>query len=380
MNKKSTIIFGIMFSVILLSGLIINIAKPDKSFSSEENRMLQKMPQFTLSSYKEGRFEKKMDSYANDQFPFRNGLIKVKTAFDRTLGKTESNNVFLCSDNYLMEDITKPDEKKMKSNLCALSEFRKKYPDFNISFLLAPNAANIYSDKLPIRKTIVDQNKVIDAFYSEIEKNGIKPIDVRESFRNSKNTQLYYRTDHHWTSDGAYIAFKDIAKSMKLSDTVSYSPLTVKNDFRGTLASKSGFTNGLNDSIKIYVPSGGTPYQNSIIYYADSKEKATNFYQLDNLKTKDAYTVFGGANHPIYTISTPVSPDRRLLLIKDSYANSVIPFLSQCFREIVIVDPRYFFDDINEVISSKGITDVLFLYNANTYVTDNSLEMTLAQN
>lgn len=381
MNKKNTIILGIIFPVLLIVVMIITIIMPDKKFSGEENRILQELPSFSLSMYKDGRFEKKMENYVNDQFIMRNGFIKIKTAFDRTLGKTDENDVFFCKDNYLMENIQAPDEVSMKKNLNAIRSFREKYSNLNMSFLLAPNAADIYPEKLPIKKTEVNQDKIIDSFYKELESLGIKTIDVREDFRKQKDdVQLYYRTDHHWTTDGAYIAFKDINKNLGLGNKTKYNPLVVKNDFRGTLASKSGFTNGLNDEIKVYVPEDKSDFKPSVIYYSDSKEKTTQFYQLDNLKTKDAYTVFGGSNHPIYTITTPTKSDRRLLLIKDSYANSIIPFLSQCYREIVIVDPRYFFDDINEIIDSKNITDVLFLYNANTFVKDDSLQMTLTPN
>ena len=164
---------------------------------------------------------------------------------------------------------------------------------------------------------------------------------------------------------------------MKLSDNVSYKRYVVKNDFRGTLASKSGFVNGKNDSITIYMPNKDKDYRNSVIYYSDTKKKTTEFYQLNNLETKDAYTVFGGSNHPMYTIKTPSKSSEKLLLIKDSYANSMIPFLSQNFREIVVVDPRYFFDNIDDIIEAEEITQVLFLYNANTFFEDNSLEMML---
>ena len=125
------------------------------------------------------------------------------------------------------------------------------------------------------------------------------------------------------------------------------------------------------------MPNKDKDYRNSVIYYSDTKKKTTEFYQLNNLETKDAYTVFGGSNHPMYTIKTPSKSSEKLLLIKDSYANSMIPFLSQNFREIVVVDPRYFFDNIDDIIEAEEITQVLFLYNANTFFEDNSLEMML---
>lgn len=381
MNKKSTnSILGICFIVLLAGVFLINLFLPDKDFSDEENRVLQSKPKFSISAYIDGRYEKKMESYVDDQFLLRNSFIKIKTASDVTAGKLESNGVYRCKQHYLMEDLTVPEENTMKSTLSVLKHFRRNYSNLNMHFLLAPNAANILEKKLPASVRTADQDQYIDEFYKAIKKYGYKPIDVRKrlkAYADDEETQLYYKTDHHWTTDGAFIAYKQVVKDMNLSDKISYKRYVVKNDFRGTLASKSGFTNGENDALTLYMPNQDKDYHNSVIYYGDTKTKTTEFYQLDNLDKKDAYTVFGGSNHPMYTIKTPTKSKKRLLLIKDSYANSMIPFLTQNFREIVVVDPRYFFDNIDDIIKSEDITQVLFLYNANTFFADHSLEMML---
>ncbi len=377
MKKTTSAIMGAIFLLILMAVFLANIIIPDKKNSDEENRVLQQFPSFSVSAYKEGRFESKLESYASDQFIFRNGFIRIKTAADTALGGLESNGVYRCRDSYLMEDITVPTKEVTESNKSALTAFKEANADLNMYFLLAPNAANILSDKLPGAVTTADQNKYMDEFFEMVKSLGITPIDVRDAFKEAKkDTQLYYRTDHHWTTDGAYLAFGQVNSVMKLDNKVTYTDYAVKNDFRGTLASKSGFVNGMDDAIKIYLPAKDSKgYENSVIYYSDTKEKTTQFYQVDNLATKDAYTVFGGSNHPMYTVRTPLDTDRHLLLIKDSYANSMVPFLSQCFSEIVVVDPRYFYDNIQDIISAESITDVLFLYNANTFFADMSLEM-----
>ena len=379
MNHKTAKIFGFVFPAILIAVMFFNIFLPDKKFSAEENRLLQTMPKLSISSIFSGRFETKSESYAADQFMLRNMFIKIKSSFDTSLGSTESNNVFMCKDNYLMENISKLDTKKMENNYNSLAKLKQLYPNINMDFMLVPYAANMMSDKLPLFAVTEDQNKQMDDFFKKIQSIGINPVDVRATFKkNKEKIELYYHTDHHWTTDGAYLAYQDFAKKNKLNSNIKYDALAVKNDFRGTLASKSGFTNGLNDMIKIYLPKEGQNYKNSVIFYSDTKEKTTEFYKLNNLKKKDTYTVFGGSNHPIYSIKTPVSSQRKLLLIKDSYANSFIPFLSQDYREIIVIDPRYFFDDISEIIKANGITDVLFLYNANTFFNDNSLDMMIS--
>lgn len=379
MSKKTThVILGICFATILGAVFIINLFTPDKSFSEEENRMLQEAPDFSLSSYMEGRFENHLETYANDQFLGRSAFIRVKSACDITMGKVEANGVYRCRDSYLMEAPSRPSAKGRKKLLAAMEEFREKHQSMPMYFLLAPNAANILEDKLPVFTVTEDQNSAMDRFFDDIKALGLRPVDVRKTLTAHKeDTQLYYKTDHHWTTDGAFLAYKKAVKTMKLRDPVSYKRYVVKNDFRGTLASKSGFVNGENDSLVLYMPDKDRDYRNSVIYYPDTRTKTTEFYQLENLDTKDAYTVFGGSNHPMYTIKTPVATEEKLLLIKDSYANSMIPFLAQNFREIVVVDPRYYFEDIEALMKKEGITQVLFLYNANTFFTDNSLTLML---
>lgn len=369
---------GICFAVIILLFMVTSIVMPDKKFSSAENRMLQEKPSFSAEDYAEGRFEKQTEDYVNDQFPLRNKFVRTKAAVDKTEGKLESNGVIRCRDDYLMERLQAPDAENMAKLQNSLAAFREKHEGIPMYFLLAPNAANILSDKLPKTVRLENQNKYMDEFFAKTEKAGFNNIDVRSTFKNSKKSvQLYYRTDHHWTSDGAYLAYQKAMKVIHMGDALEYAPHVVKNDFCGTLYSRSGFVNGRYDAIKIYLPKDDTQYEEAVIYYSDTKEKTTGFFQVDNLQKKDAYTVFGGSNHPMYTIRTTSATNEKLLVIKDSYANSFIPFLSQHYREIVVVDPRYYFESIEDLMETEGITQVLFLYNANTLFRDTSLQMML---
>ncbi|MCR4668087.1 MAG: hypothetical protein K5774_01760 [Clostridia bacterium] len=379
MNKRTLKIMGFAFPVILILVMIVNIILPDKAFSEEENRVLQEQPSFGISAFLSGRFEQKTEAYAEDQFLFRNAFIKIKTAADTAFGVTRSNGVYRGRNGYLLEDVTVPDREALVKTLATLADFRASNPDTNMTFMLAPNAANILEDNLPLFARTADQDFYMDALFGKLKLSGYDTVDVRDVFREkSEEVQLYYRTDHHWTTDGAYLAYREYIRSAGIEDSTVYEPLVVKNDFRGTLASKSGFTNGKNDALTIYLPTAESSFEPSVIFYPDTTEKTTMFYRLDNLETKDAYTVFGGSNPPIYTIKTPLRDNEQcLLLIKDSYANSMIPFLAQDYYQIVVIDPRYFYDNVSTIIDTYGVTDVLFLYNANTFFADNSLEMVL---
>lgn len=369
---------SILFLTMVFGFSILSLIIPDKVKSAEENRVLAQSPTLSHQTYFEGRFQTKLEQYFNDQFPFRNSLIKLKTASDLTLDIIESNGVIKSKDGYLIERIKNPSHKEIRHDIKSLDNFKKRNPNCNFYFLLAPNAGNIMSEKLPRTVHMSDQNKYMTSFFEDLKKIGITPIDARKTLKKNVDKQeLYYRTDHHWTTGAAYLAYKEGHKIMDLDSNIKYKKLSVHRNFRGTLASKSGFTNGRNDELQIYWPREHQDYHDSIYNFVDAKKTTNTFYAFDNLKKKDAYTIFGGWNHPFYTISTPTKSTRKLLLVKDSYANCMIPFLTQDFRKIVVVDPRYYFGDVNKIMVEEGITDVLFLYNALTFASDESMNLML---
>ncbi|WP_235847975.1 DHHW family protein [Mobilibacterium timonense] len=370
---------GICFIVMVAAIVLLSLFSKDRSFSDTENRALQQFPGFSISQYMEGRFEKRMESYADDQFPGRDLFVKIKSAADVTAGGLEANGVYKGRDGYLIEDVTKPDRKSLSRTEKALADFKARHSNVDMYFLLAPTAGNIMSDKLPRSVRVADQDAYMDQFFKSVQAGGINTIDVRSELRKAadKGTQVYYRTDHHWTTTGAYLAYQKAAPTMGLTPR-KYRKAVVSKDFRGTLASKSGFSNGKNDAISLYLPDYDG-YKQSVIFYDDTQTRTTKFYRFGNLKKKDQYTVFGGSNHPKYTIKTPVESKERLLIVKDSYANCFIPFLTQDYFEIVVVDPRYYFENIDDLMDSEGITKVLFLYNSDTFFGDDSLALALEQ-
>ena len=193
MNKKAmSSILGLCFIVLLAVTFIINIFTPDKGFSEEENRVLQEKPEFSLSNYMEGRYESKLETYVNDQFLLRNAFIKIKATADVTAGKLESNGVYRCKDNYLMEELTVPSDKLLENTLSSLKQFKRQYKKLDAFFLLAPNAGNILEEKLPNFTKLNDQDQSMDKFFKEIKRYGYTPIDVRDTLAtHTDDTHIY---------------------------------------------------------------------------------------------------------------------------------------------------------------------------------------------
>lgn len=353
---------------------------PDREYSETENRNLQTRPSIGLTQILSGRYSSDMETYAADQFPFRTAWIQIKGLSDRILGKTKSNNIFLSKKGYLIEDFTPAAPENYAAMTASLKHFAKKEKKLAQYMMIIPTAVNIYQELLPGLADAGDQNAFLDQLKSDADDLGISFIDVRYAFREAEDIQLYYKTDHHWTTDGAYLAYQQFAKAAGLEDTqaaddsekaVSYKRVVAADDFCGTMAASSGFRMWEKDEICIYLPEN-SHVQYSVNYVSEAKTSAS-FYETEQLDVRDKYSVFMGGNHPLVKINTTADTGKVLLVLKDSYANCFVPFLTEHYDKILVVDPRYYYDDLEALISTEKITDVLYLYNANGFAGDTSL-------
>lgn len=370
--------YSIMAIVLLLILIIIvglNILKKDTKFSESENRILTQRPKFSMERLMEGRFIKKYEKYKVDQFVNRDGWIKLKSTIDIALGKNKENGIYKGKDGYLIEDFKAPDKEILSKNLTSINNFANKYKNIKQYMLIAPNAVSIMDKKLPNIAPVLNQKSYLDAFSKALDSN-VKYIDVYNTLKEHNNEYIYYKTDHHWTSLGAYYTFLELNKAMNLQIKENYYDVKrISNDFYGTLFSKSGYSIPAPDYIDIYLPKDKN--DEYVVSYVDEQKKSPSLYSNEKLKTKDKYGVFLEGNHPLVKIKTTSEKERKILIFKDSYANSFVPFLTQYFSDIIMVDPRYYYDDIDKLIKEEGINDILYLYNANTFFSDTSLELVL---
>ena len=358
-----------MFMVIVICFDIIALVMPDKDFSETENRMLAQAPVASSKSITEGILGEDVEKYLSDQFAFRDAWSNL-SFFTRSMlfGQKEMNGVYIGKDGFLMLIPSEPARESLQKKLSAINAVTEKYGEINHCIAVIPNAEAIMTNKLPSYAPASKQPQQLDDISRSLR--GITCCNVSELFKKHRYEELYYHTDHHWTSRGAYLAFTAIASDMQIqADDTQYDIYTVSDSFQGTLSSKSG-SHGYNDTIEIYVPKGEHPIS---VRYSDGTETSGSIYQKDFLNTKDKYALFLGGNHPIVTITTTADTDRTLMLIKDSYANCFAQFLTPYFDQIIIVDPRYCYDSVDMLINQYEITDLLYLYNADTFMTDTSL-------
>ena len=368
---------GLLFFLLPVIVLVSSIILPDTGFSEKENRILASRPALKLDQLVSGGYEKQFETYENDQFPLRDMWITLKATTDRLMGKVEENGVYLGKNGYLMEAFNAPSQTQYDATVNAMTSFAQKHSDLKQYALIAPNSVNILKSNLPAFAPTDDQNPWIDKLKDSLTSAGVTFIDIRDTFTDHKTEDLYYHTDHHWTTLGAYYAYLQAAAVMGIdTSSDSYDKAPVSQTFKGTLSAKSGFRSGETDELDVFLPNGDNTLS-SVVNYVEEQKKSASFYDTSKLNTRDKYALFFGGNHAQIKISTPTESNNTLLVLKDSYANSFVPFLAQHYRKIIMIDPRYYYGDLEQLLQVENVQEVLYLYNANTFFADTSLELAL---
>lgn len=375
-RRRMNQLLGLGFAVLLAGFTAANYFHKDTAFSDTENRMLQQKPVFSWADLADGRFMGNFEKYQTDQFIFRREWIGLQTAADRLLGKNKSGDVYL-GEGQLLEEPSKLSE-NVWENLDAIGAFCRKQTGVKCYLMLVPDAASVQREKLPAYAPVADQAEQLENIRSYLEKkeNPVTEIPLYEMLREHREESLYYRTDHHWTTLGARYAYQSAAGQMGLPGAGNGEEkklYPVSDSFQGTLAARSGYRVP-DDTIEVYWPD---QKEELVVTYVQEQTKSASLYAAEKLKTRDKYGMFLNGNHPLTEIRTMASTGRKLLLIKDSYANCFVPFLTGDFEEIVLVDPRYYYDSAEKLMKQYGFTDVLFLYNLNTFLEDDVLHYVL---
>ena len=331
-------------------------------------------PEASVESCFSGKFEKDFETYLTDQFPMRDGWISAKTAIEKATFKTESKDIYFADDDYLIEAHSKSfTAPSANANIGYLKNFMETcvetYGKDHATAMVVPNAVDILRDHLPKYASPYDEEvylqKVADAMPEGTW------FDSGSVLREHKNIQLYYRTDHHWTTEAAYYVYAAWAEEKGLSPLAlsDYKKKMLTDGFFGTVDAKVGGRNR-SDTIHVYIPKKKEKYQ---VNYVAKNETADDIYQYDYLKIRDKYSVYFGGNQSLVEVKTDSKSKRKLLVVQDSYAHCFIPFTLHDFKEVDFVDLRYYSESLKEYMEKGDYTDVLFLYNAAGFAEDNSL-------
>lgn len=366
-------VLSVGFVVLLFVVMFLNIITPTSKTSVAENRELQQRPSMSLSRLLDGKFASEYTKFLSDQFINRDGLIKIKAKFDLMTGKKEINGVYIAKNDYLMEGFKRSDDNSTLSKLSEINKFTNNNTGLKVSMMLVPNKVEIYSNLLPKSNPNNSQKEYVNFVKKNLDSK-IKVVELFDVFeKNKNNIDLYFKTDHHWTTDGAYLAYVEYCKALNL-EPINENMLErnlASDSFKGSLYYKNGAEIGFPDELYLYLNKNED--KPVLVKYYDDLKKVPSLYDVSKLQGRDPYEVFTGGNHTQIKIRTNIDTKRKLLVVKDSYANAMLPFLVNNFSEITVVDLRYFTGSLQDVIQNNELTDVLFLNNINTFNTDSSI-------
>lgn len=360
-------------TLLLFIGAIaaIHALTPDQSFSESENRVLERRPSFSLRSLLSGTFATDYERYVSDQFAMRDFWIGMKTGTDLALGKKDSNGVYWGADGYLLPFFASPSDEVAKARIAAIHTFHEATPALRKFMMLAPTAASLHRDKLPPYAPVGDEQAVLQRIRQELEPMGpnVRFVDVYAALYRKRDEPIMYKTDHHWTTRGAYYAYRELCERMGIvpQDEAAFHIQEVTDAFYGSLYSKSGYRHVQPDRIELYVSKAGGQLT---VEYVEEGRITDSLYELDNLDKKDQYTVFMDGNHSLVRITTEHADGKKLLVVKDSYANSLIPFLTEHFAAIDVVDLRYYGESLTELAQDRSYDEMLLLYHLQTFFED----------
>ncbi|WP_235801802.1 DHHW family protein [Ureibacillus manganicus] len=329
----------------------------------------------TLENVLSSNYATEAESYVTDHFPFRDQWLWIKSVSEQARLQQENNGIYKGKDEYLFEKFLQPDYHKLQRYIEGVNTFGDNHTDVDITFMLAPTSVGLYPERLPWLAPSYSQEDVSE-FVSNYLDNDITYMDGFDFLSPHASESIYYRTDHHWSTYGAYLAY------VAYIEKKGWQPLSqddfiikeVSNSFLGSYHTRSQFHGLSPDMIEAYLPIEQVATE---IFIADTNETLSSMYDESFLGKKDQYAYFLGGVHALMTIKSDLDKldikQDKLLIIKDSYAHNVIPFLTNHIPEIHVIDIRYYNGSIGEYMSDNGLKDVLYIFNISTFVEDASL-------
>lgn len=362
-------------SALLLLGLAIaNLVWPKRDMIELENRKAAQFPAFSVEALLDGRWQSGFARWMQDQFLLRDAWINTQRAADEIVfQKAEEGGILLGKDQWMFTKLFTIDDatrQQTAKNVQAVAEFAARYPG-KVTFLLAPSASVIYPEALPAGAPMADENALLDDIFAQVGESAAV-IDLREPFTARRDEYLYFKTDHHWTTNGAYRAYEQFCalKGLTPFDRDAHEAVTVE-DFQGTHYSATRLWDVENDTITYYpLPNQMTIY--NITGEAQYEPMTTeNLINTDKFATRDKYAAFLDGNNGYSVIEG--DGEGSILVVKDSYANSFIPYLTANYEKIGVVDFRNFKYGLDSTIEREGYDEVLILYNFQTFISDTDL-------
>ena len=349
------------FFCLFLAGLLVwHVLLPDRAQSETENRTLAQVPEFSWAALVSGSYTEAVEEYFADPFSLRDGWTGLKARMEQLLGKREFNGVYLCGTT-LISKVERPDKTLVEKNLSYVERLAGN-TEANVYLGLIPSAAEIWKDKLPAGAGSWDQTSLLAQ----------SQVDFQGALAAHTDEPIFYRTDHHWTTLGAFYGANALLEALgkePLKEN-NFTPEIASDSFNGTLYSQSGI-HWLNpDTMEFWVAEEGL----TVTSWRTGKEEPASLYDRTYLEKKDKYSSFLGGNQPLCVIKNEnVTDGSKLLLVRDSYSDALAPFLAQRFSEVHLLDLRYYRAPVSAYAAENGIGDIAVVYSVQNFISDVNL-------
>lgn len=277
--------------------------------------------------------------------------------FNNNIKAFYAGNVLVCGDYGL--EYFKMNEKGNENYAKIVNDFAEKYPSLNVTSLLIPKACAFYSPE-GFSNGEENQKNFIAATYGMMTAANIRKADAMSELSAHKGEYTYYRTDHHWTSLGAYYASRAYCTANGITPRELSDYTTVTNTgYTGSLYGYSGNSSYLKAQPDYTV--AHLPKANCTLTYTSGG--TTYNGQLLNLSTNNYSYMFICGDQPFTQIKTDNSTGKKLIVFKESYGNAFVPFMADYYDEIIVIDIRKDTQSVAKIIADYGITDALIINN-----------------
>ena len=372
-NKFTDNLPTILFCLFLFVMMVLFLVLPKKDFSENEKRVLEETPQFSWQTLSDGSFGKSVESYLSDHFAGRDFFVGLNAYYDLASGRNGTSGVYCGEDGYLINTPVAYDKDNLQKNLSKINQFAEGL-EIPVRMMVAPSTGYIMQDKLPrIHNPYID-----DEIFRNIQTSLSQKVDfinlMGPFLQNKEDVQLYYKTDHHWTRDGVYLAYQIYCESAGLS-TASADEFNVQTypDFYGTTYSRSALWGSEPDVLRVYEPKESEGYHVLIDDGAEGKKESDTLFFKSHLEEADKYPIFLDGNHSYEKITNKNGNGKKLLLIKDSFAHCLAPFLVENYSEIYMIDLRYYKSSLTQLVQDETIDEVLVVYGLDNIINDTNI-------